>query len=135
MRKTPSDGRPPGLDEIEAHALAAVEALPDGFRIPARAVVLRVVELAPDGMLDELEVDDPFELTGLYDGVPLTQKSVMDPGAPDVIWLFRRAILDEWIERGDVDLAALVAHVMVHELAHHFGWSDGDIAAIDRWWE
>ena len=54
---------------------------------------------------------------------------------PDAIWLFRRPILDEWVSRGDVALADLVAHVYVHELAHHFGWSDSDIAAIDRWWE
>lgn len=127
---------PPGLDEIEQMALAAVEALPEAFRGPARAVLLRVDDLASDTLLDEMEIDDPFELTGLYEGIPLTQKSVMDPGmGPDTIWLFRRAILDEWIARGDVDLAELVAHVMVHELAHHFGWSDDDIAAIDRWWE
>jgi predicted Zn-dependent protease with MMP-like domain len=127
---------PPGLDEIEQMALAAVEALPEAFRVPARAVLLRVDDLASDALLDEMEIDDPFELTGLYEGIPLTQKSVMDPGqGPDTIWLFRRAILDEWIGRGDVDLADLVAHVMVHELAHHFGWSDDDIAAIDRWWE
>ncbi|MYA87518.1 MAG: neutral zinc metallopeptidase, partial [Boseongicola sp. SB0662_bin_57] len=55
-------------------------------------------------------------------------------GQPDAIWLFRRAILEEWIERGDVSLFDLVAHVMVHELAHHFGWSDEDIASIDEWW-
>ncbi len=127
---------PPGLDEIEQMALAAVEALPEAFRVPARAVLLRVDDLASDTLLDEMEIDDPFELTGLYEGIPLTQKSVMDSGhGPDTIWLFRRAILDEWIARGDVELADLVAHVMVHELAHHFGWSDDDIAAIDRWWE
>lgn len=127
---------PPGLDEIEQMALAAVEALPEAFRVPARAVLLRVDDLASDTLLEEMELDDPFELTGLYEGIPLTQKSVMDSGqGPDTIWLFRRAILDEWIARGDVELADLVAHVMVHELAHHFGWSDDDIAAIDRWWE
>ena len=98
--------------------------------------MLRVEDLASAQILDEMGIADPFELTGLYDGIPLTQKSVTDPApAPDVIWLFRRAILDEWIDRGDVTLEALVAHVMVHELAHHFGWSDDDIAAIDRWWE
>ncbi|MCB1358727.1 MAG: metallopeptidase family protein [Maritimibacter sp.] len=129
-------GLPPGLDEIERLALAAVEALPDGFRSPARGVVLRVEDLADDALLDEMGIADPFELTGLYDGIPLTLKSVADPAPqPDVIWLFRRAILDEWIARGDVTLEVLVAHVMVHELAHHFGWSDDDIAAIDRWWE
>ncbi|MCB1349954.1 MAG: metallopeptidase family protein [Maritimibacter sp.] len=129
-------GYAPGLDEIERLALAAVETLPEVFRSPARGVVLRVEDLAEDGLLDETGIDDPFELTGLYDGIPLTLKSVSDPAPqPDVIWLFRRAILDEWIARGDVTLEALVAHVMVHELAHHFGWSDADIAAIDRWWE
>lgn len=125
----------PSLDEIEAMALAARDALPAAFRTAAAAVVLRVADLAPDDILTEMEIEDPFELTGLYEGVPLTLKSVTDPTGPDVIWLFRRAILDEWAERGDVALDALTAHVYVHELAHHFGWSDDDIAAIDRWWE
>jgi predicted Zn-dependent protease with MMP-like domain len=87
-------------------------------------------------VLEELGIEDAYELTGLYDGIPLTEKSVMDQAtAPDVIWLFRRPILDEWVDRGNVGLGELVAHVMVHELAHHFGWSDEDIAAIDPWWE
>ena len=87
-------------------------------------------------VLLDMGVEDPFELTGLYDGIPLTEKSVSDqPDQPDTIWLFRRPILDEWADRGDVTLGALVAHVTVHELAHHFGWSDDDIATIDRWWE
>lgn len=129
-------GHAPTLDEIEALARAACEALPTAFAAPAQTVALRVVEFAPDAMLDDLEIDDPFALTGLYDGIPLTEKSIMDqPLQPDVIWLFRRPILDEWAARGDVTLQALVAHVMIHELAHHFGWSDADIAAIDRWWE
>lgn len=125
----------PDAGDIEAMALAAVEALPEAFRDHARAVVLRVEDLAPDAVLDDLGIADPYELTGLYDGMPLTQKSVADqPGQPDAIWLFRRAILDEWVARGDVALGDLVAHVMVHELAHHFGWSDADIATIDEWW-
>ena len=74
--------------------------------------------------------------TGLYDGIPMTEKSVMDvPHGPDVVWLFRRPILDEWADRGNVTLTELVAHVTIHEFAHHFGWSDDDIAAIDPWWE
>lgn len=126
----------PGLDDIEALAQAAIAALPPAFAGPARAVLLRVADLAPDEILDEMEIDDAYDLTGLYEGVPLTEKSVSDPGTgPDVIWLFRRAILDEWTARGDVALGDLVAHVLVHELAHHFGWSDADIARIDRWWE
>ena len=125
----------PSLAEIEAMAEAVRAALPEAFRGPAAQVVLRVEDFAAEAVLEEMEIEDAFELTGLYEGVPLTEKSVFDPTGPDVIWLFRRAILDEWVARGDVALDALVAHVFVHELAHHFGWSDGDIAAIDRWWE
>ncbi|MDP2061598.1 MAG: metallopeptidase family protein [Phaeovulum sp.] len=126
----------PGLDEIEAMAEAARAALPVAFAAQAAGIVLRVEDFASDEMLDEMQIEDGFELTGLYDGIPLTQKSVMDQLiGPDVIWLFRRPILDEWAARGDIALGALVAHVMVHEMAHHFGWSDDDIAAIDRWWE
>ena len=125
----------PDLDTIEALAQAAIAALPPAFAGPARAVQLRVADFAPDAVLDEMGIEDAFELTGLYEGVPLTEKSVSDPTGPDIIGLFRRAILDEWTGRGDVTLGDLVAHVLVHELAHHFGWSDADIARIDRWWE
>lgn len=130
-----SEATAPDAADIEAMALAAVEALPQAFRGPAKAVALRVEDFASDQMLDDLEIDSPFDLTGLYDGIPLTEKSVADqPGQPDAIWLFRRPILDEWVHRGDIALSDLVAHVMVHELAHHFGWSDDDIATIDEWW-
>ena len=126
----------PGLDTIEALAETARDTLPEPWRTRARAVVIRVEDVAPPEMLSDLEMDDPFELTGLYDGIPLTEKSVMDqPMGPDTIWLFRRAILDEWAERGNVTLGEMVTHVLVHELAHHFGWSDDDIAAVDPWWE
>lgn len=126
----------PSLANLEALADAARQGLPEPFRSAARGVAVQVDEVAPDHILDEMGIDDPFELTGLYDGTPLTQKSLMDsPSQPDVIWLFRAAILDEWSARGDVTLGALVTHVFVHELAHHLGWSDEDIAAIDRWWE
>ena len=125
----------PDAGEIERLALAALGALPEAFCGPAAAVVLRVEEFADDVLLDSIGLQDPFELTGLYDGVPMTQKSVADqPDRPDMIWLFRRPILDEWVARGDVPLATLVTHVVVHELAHHFGWSDDDISKIDEWW-
>lgn len=126
----------PSLDEIAALACAARDALPDPFAPHAAQVQIHVAEFAEDSVLDEMGIDDPFSLTGLYDGIPLTEKSVMDqPDRPDAIWLFRRAILDEWAGRADVALDRLVAHVVVHEFAHHFGWSDDDIARIDRWWE
>lgn len=126
----------PDLDAIENLARATMAELPPEFAGPAQGIVLRIADFAPEEMLDECGAQDPFELTGLYDGVPMTEKSVMDMmDRPDTIWLFRRPILDEWAERGDVTLGQLVAHVLVHELAHHFGWSDDQIAAIDRWWE
>ena len=126
----------PSLAEIEALAEAARHSLPEPFARAAREVVVQVDEIASEARLDDLGIDDPLELTGLYDGVPLTQKSLMEMAQqPDVIWLFRAAILDEWSARGDVTLGALVTHVYVHELAHHLGWSDDDIARIDRWWE
>lgn len=126
----------PSLDDIEALARAAINALPAEFRAAAIGVALRVEDFATDDILEEMDVEDPFDLTGLYDGTPLPEKSVMDqPDRPDTIWLFRRPILDEWIGRGDVALGELVTHVYVHELAHHLGWSDDDIATVDRWWE
>jgi predicted Zn-dependent protease with MMP-like domain len=126
----------PDAGEIEALARGAIAALPEAYRQPAAEVALRVEDWATDEVLDDLGVEDAYDLTGLYDGIPLTEKSVMDqPDRPDTIWLYRRPILDEWAGRGDVSLADLVAHVLVHELAHHFGWSDDDIAAVDRWWE
>jgi len=144
MTDTPADAVPPGWMEfaspdaglIEELARAAIALLPPAYRAAANAVALRVVDFAPDEVIADLDLTDPFELTGLYEGVPLTEKSVMDlPAQPDTIWLFRRPILDEWCDRGDVGLGDLVAHVLIHELAHHFGWSDDDIAAIDPWWE
>lgn len=121
---------------IETLAAAAVAALPEPWRGPAMQVALRIEEFPPDEVLDELDIADAFDLTGLYDGIPLTEKSAAHQATqPDVIWLFRRPILDEWAERGDVTLADLVTHVVVHELAHHFGWSDEDIAVVDPWWE
>ena len=127
----------PDLDIFEALAAAALAGLPAPYDdAAARQIALRIVDFAPDDILAGMAIADPFELTGLYEGIPLTEKSVMDqPMGPDVIWLFRRPILDEWADRGNVGLGALVAHVLIHELAHHFGWSDDDIARIDPWWE
>ncbi|MEZ5796904.1 MAG: metallopeptidase family protein [Paracoccaceae bacterium] len=126
----------PSLALIEQLAHDAVAALPEPWRLPATQVVLRIEDFPPDEMLEALDLNDAFELTGLYEGIPLTEKSVAgQPTHPDLIWLFRRPILDEWCERGDVSIAELVGHVVVHELAHHFGWSDEDIAQVDRWWE
>ena len=127
---------PPDLDRIAALVAAAIAQLPEPFRAEAAKVVLRVEDFPEDALWQDMGCETPYELTGLYEGVPLTEKSYSDqPLQPDVIWLFRRPILEEWLDRGDIGLGDLVAHVYVHELAHHFGWSDAEIAAIDRWWE
>lgn len=136
MTNPAPDSIAPSLDLIAQLAHDTVANLPEPWRTPATHVVLRIEDFAPDDMLEAMGLDDPFELTGLYEGVPMTQKSVSDPApAADIVWLFRRPILDEWAERGDVSIGDLVAHVTIHEFAHHFGWSDDDIAAIDPWWE
>ena len=124
----------PSLADFEEMAAAALDAMPEVFRARCSDVVIRVADFAEDDVLDDLEIEDAFELTGLYDGVALTEKSVSDVvPMPDSVWLFRRPILDEWAARGDVPLDRLVAHVLVHEIAHHFGFTDEQIAAIDDW--
>lgn len=124
----------PSLAEMERLAEQAFAALPEEVRAVCAGLVLRVEDFPDEEMLADLGVEDPFELTGLYDGRALTERSVLDqPTRPDIVWLFRRPILEEWIERGDVGLGRLVAHVLIHEIAHHLGWSDDDIRAVDDW--
>lgn len=122
----------PSSADIDALARAALAALPDDVRAQCRDLVLVVEEFADDATLDALDIDDPFDLTGLYEGTDLRHEA--DSGAlPPRVVLYRRAILEEWIERGNVTLGELVGHVLVHEVAHHVGLSDADIAAIDDW--
>ena len=124
-------GLAPSLDEIETLARAALARLPESFSAHLGDVVLRVEDFADDETLAALGIEDPFELTGVYHGRPLGEKSSLDSGAlPDRIHLYRRAILDEWIDTG-VALDALVAHVLVHEVGHHFGLSDDDMHALE----
>ena len=130
----PDDLTAPSLADIERLARAAHDGLPQVFRQHCEGLLIRVADLADEETLAEMKIENPFELTGLYQGIPLTGKSVMDVATgPDTVWLYRRPILDEWAERGGVTLAALVGHVLIHEIAHHFGYSDDDIAAIDDW--
>jgi predicted Zn-dependent protease with MMP-like domain len=124
----------PSLEDFEDMAAAGYAELPELFRARCAGLVVRVADFAEEDTLAELGIEDAFELTGLYEGVSLTEKSVSDVmQMPDAVWLFRRPILDEWAARGDVGLDALVRHVLVHEIAHHFGMSDEEIAAIDDW--
>jgi predicted Zn-dependent protease with MMP-like domain len=124
-------GPPPCADEIEAIARRTLESLPAPFSHSLGDVVLAVEDFADDETLKAMEIDDPFDLSGIYEGVPLTQRSVEQSGTlPDRIRLFRRPILDEWAAGGDT-LEHLVAHVLIHEVGHHFGLSDDDIHALE----
>jgi predicted Zn-dependent protease with MMP-like domain len=124
-------GPAPSLDDFAALAEQAFDDLPEPFRGLAREAVIRVDDFADDAVLAEMEIADAFELTGLYQGVDLSRRSVFEATPPPMIFLYRRPILDEWAERGDVTLEELVAHVLVHEIGHHFGLSDDDIDRIE----
>lgn len=121
----------PNAAEIERLADSAIARLPEIFRRHLAGVALRVEEFADDDVLDQFGIEDPFELSGLYTGRPVGEQESMQPGElMPVIHLYRRPLLDEWAERG-VSLEALVVHVIVHEIGHHFGLSDADIEAIE----
>lgn len=121
----------PSLADFEALAADAWLRLPDPFKAACGNVVIQVEEFATDEVLDSLGIDDPFDLMGLYHGVSLDQKSVSDSQRmPDMVFLYRRAILDQWADTDDT-LGHLVTHVLVHEIGHHFGLSDEDMDAIE----
>jgi len=124
-------GEAPDADVIEALARAAIDRLPEAFRKYLDDVVLRIEDFADDETLSALGIENPFELSGLYRGRPVGMKSIDDSGTlPDMIFLYRRALLDEWVESGET-LEALVSHVLVHEVGHHFGLSDDDMHALE----
>ncbi|WP_168070648.1 metallopeptidase family protein [Sphingomonas kaistensis] len=125
-------GPAPSLGEIEALARAALDRLPEPFLATAREVVLRVEEYADDDTLREMGMDDPYELTGLYVGRPLTERNVDESGRfPDQVFLYRSPILLEWSESEET-LEHLVAHILIHEIGHHFGLSDEDMNAFEE---
>lgn len=125
-------GFAPSADELEALARAALARLPEQFAAHLGDVVLLVEEFADDALLAEMGIEDPFDLTGVYEGTPLHEKSIEHSGRlPDRIRLFRQPILDEWVARGDETLEHLVAHVLVHEVGHHFGLSDETMHALE----
>jgi predicted Zn-dependent protease with MMP-like domain len=127
-----NDRAAPSIDEMTLLAQAAFARLPAPFREMAGDVTLHVEDFADAEVLEEMGIEDAFELTGLYQGVDLRHRSVLDPEPHfSRVFLYRRPILDEWAERGDVTLGRLVEHVLIHEIGHHLGLSDEDIDAIE----
>nr|WP_295374204.1 metallopeptidase family protein [uncultured Sphingosinicella sp.] len=121
----------PDAAAIERLADAAIAGLPEHFCRYLDGVVLRVEEFAQDEVLEQFGIEDPFQLSGLYTGRPVGQQSSMLSGElPAMIHLYRRPLLDEWAESG-VSLEELVTHVIVHEVGHHFGFSDEDMHALE----
>ena len=121
----------PSLAELEVLAAEVYAALPRKFRALCDGVVIRVEDFPTDEVLDDMAIDSEFGLLGLFQGVGLPFRSESAPmQMPNMIWLYRRPILDYWAEH-DETLGAIVAHVLVHEIGHHFGLSDDDMAAIE----
>ncbi len=122
----------PGLADIEALAEAAFATIPDELARHASDVVIRVADFPDQETEREMGLETPFDLLGLYRGVSLDRKSVSDPvREADMIFLYRRPLLDYWCETGE-ELSHLIRHVLIHEIGHHFGFSDDDMDRIER---
>lgn len=125
------EARAPSLEDFEQLAAEAWERLPEHFRQVCSDVIVRVEDFASDEVLSELGIASPFDLMGLYQGVSLDRRSFSDlPRQPDMVFLYRRAILDYWADSDDT-LGDIVTHVLVHEIGHHFGFSDEDMENIE----
>ena len=124
--------RAPDLVDFERLATISLDALPDRFRALAGDIQLRVADFPDEEVLREMGAQSPFELLGLFEGVGLAHSAtVPETGQlPNMIWLYRRPLLDYWSEHGDT-LGGLIRHVLVHEIGHHFGMSDDDMEAIE----
>jgi predicted Zn-dependent protease with MMP-like domain len=138
MPRTPPSGlsvwrtaQAPSLAEFELLASEVFHGLPEKFRALCTDLVIRVEDFPTDEVLDQMGIESPFDLMGLFHGIGLPFRSESASGVmPNMIWLYRRPILDYWAEHEE-SLGAVVAHVLVHEIGHHFGLSDADIAEIE----
>jgi predicted Zn-dependent protease with MMP-like domain len=121
----------PSLAEMEAMAHEVLARLPKTFRDLCEGVIIRVDDFPTEEILDEMGAESEFDLLGLFHGVGLPFQSHQETGRlPNMIWLYRRPILDYWAEH-DEALGRVVRHVLIHEVGHHFGLSDDDMAAIE----
>lgn len=127
-----NDLKAPSLAEMETMAHEVFEQLPGRFRELCEGVIIRVDDFPTDGVLDEMGAESEFDLLGLFHGTGLPFRINDDIASlPNMIWLYRRPILDYWAEH-DETLGAVVKHVLVHEIGHHFGLSDADMEAIEQ---
>jgi predicted Zn-dependent protease with MMP-like domain len=122
----------PSLDDIEALASDAYARLPERFRALCEGLVIRVEDFPTEDVLETMQAETEFDLLGLFQGVglPFQPASAFTGQMPNMIWLYRRPILDYWAEHEEA-LGTIVTHVLVHEIGHHFGLSDDDIEAIE----
>jgi predicted Zn-dependent protease with MMP-like domain len=121
----------PTLEEMEAMAHAEFERLPQAFRKLCEGLIIRVDDFATDEVLDQMGIQSEFDLLGLFQGVGLPFQSHSDPSPmPNMVWLYRRPILDYWSEH-DETIGHIVRHVLIHEIGHHFGLSDDDMERIE----
>jgi predicted Zn-dependent protease with MMP-like domain len=134
MNKSPIDWRSataPSLAEMEAIAEEAYERLPATFRDLCQGLVIHVDDFPSEEVMNDMRSETEFDLLGLFHGVGLPFQSVSDPNQmPNMVWLYRRPILDYWAEHEET-LGSIITHVLVHEIGHHFGLSDDDIDAIE----
>lgn len=131
QRDARPSGPPPSLADIEALAERALGSIPMELKRHLRNVVVRVDEFPDEEVEEEMELESPFDILGLYRGVALPHKSVADVRPDtDMVYLYRRPILDYWCETGE-DLYRVVRHVLIHEIGHHFGFSDDDMERIE----
>lgn len=132
MTETRKFGLPPSAEDLVDMAEHALSAIPARLAAHVQGIGIVVEDMPDDETLDDMEIESPWDLTGLYRGRPMTQRGVGDiVTEPDMIFLFREPILLEWVESG-VDLYHLVRNVLIHEIAHHFGFSDADIEALEK---
>ncbi len=123
---------PPSVDDIEGLAREAMAGIPPELRQYAKDVLVRVEDFPDDETMEEMDLESPFDLLGLYRGVALTERASNEPlSEPDMIYLYRRPILDYWCETEE-DLVRLVRHVLIHEIGHHFGFSDEAMERLEE---
>ena len=126
----------PGLADVRSMAISAFDALPKPFQELCSGIDFEVQEFADPSMLSAMGIGDRYAVIGAYDGMPLGRRLRGElPEVNDIVWIFRRPLLDEWAEQGTVALERLVERVVVHEVANHFGFSDHEIDAIESWQE